>query len=403
MKIKQRTLFALALVMSVVVLSCGLGQSIAPVTPAPTSTSTLTPLPTNTPTLTPDPMISIFELANDFWSEGKTEDAIALYKTILEQSENAALRNDVFARLIDFASTEKIQVDEQYESSWGDELKNICEMYGQIYSDYELILAAKDRPSFEENPFYAEAAATKILQTDCALTTYPPEISYSEAITTLLDAMVVYPISPEISDVFVPAIVGILRNEATDEYAQNPTQVVNNGQLIKEKIGDYLMTNGQKVSNMVDIVLLEISLCAEPFTTSMPIATSGTKKILSCLAMSAELEDADLLAQEPGEVWFVLNYERVDTADIACRGRNLDTGKSFSYTYDGPWREIFTLRDVNTGESVSKKTFASTAPRCVFTSCSLNTATNTAFCYGGEAESTFDAADLIEWLNGQIK
>jgi hypothetical protein len=66
MNTNRRGLAVLALVMSLAIVGCGLGQSFVPtLTPAPTLPPTLTPLPASTPTLTPDPKILTLKATGD--------------------------------------------------------------------------------------------------------------------------------------------------------------------------------------------------------------------------------------------------------------------------------------------------------------------------------------------------
>jgi Tol biopolymer transport system component len=145
-------------------------------------------------------------------------------------------------------------------------------------------------------------------------------------------------------------------------------------------------------------------ICLDNIVTSPNIGTSIIKKLFNCSEVqNDEFIKANLLAVDPSQIWYAIDYQYAGTSDITCTGRDPNTGNDFSYTYRGQWEDIYSLRDVHTGIVISSKTFLSTLPKCVFTDCTLNRLTYTAVCLGGQGHSTYDQSELIQWLKDQIK
>jgi hypothetical protein len=406
---KQRlvaiSLVAVSFLMGSLAISCcGLGQLFGPtITPTPTQTQTPTPTPTPTLTPTPDPVAKAIEDANQLWLSGNSEEAISRYKSILQQSTEPSIRKTVFGAL------EKIGVQivpEAYFKDTGYPDQAECNIFQQALSAYEPILNAQDRPTFEQDPFYIDAAKVEVKLIYCHLWQEDPEKTYTEVINSLLDDLALFPDKPAITDIFVPAILSTFEDEVTRVYIEKYPEVLHNdGQMINTKVGEY-QVNGKKVSEWVDATLLKYDFCSGNPVLSTTVGTSSTKKVFSCdSSLTTALEQAGLYADvtDPSEIWFVVDYEYVESGNIQCTGYRTDTGTTFSYTYPGQSKEVYVLKNAHNGKVVASKTFWSTVPRCVFFSCTLNTFTNTATCNGGEGYSTYDEAVLIQWLKGIVK
>jgi hypothetical protein len=268
---------------------------------------------------------------------------------------------------------------------------------------YEPVLQAQDRPIFEQDSFYAEAAQNEARIINCHVWNETPRKSYAEIIGQSLDRLVLYPDKPEIKDVMVRGILQAFEFQVRDEFTDNTQEVFTNGDLIKTKIGDYQIFNNS-VSEYVDRLLGEKGFCSGTPTTSIKVGTSNIKKIFNCKPdLSPALKVTGLLAADNSEIWYVLQYKSASAGPVNCTGHNNDSGKNFSYTYSDQSNISFVLKDARTGRVLGNKTFQGKAPKCVFTSCRLNLSTNMAVCTGGEGSSTFDIAVLIQWLKGYMK
>jgi hypothetical protein len=390
--------------------ACGSGQLFGPtITPTPTPTNT--PTPTSTPTPTPDPMVIALQDADQLWLSGDGAGAISKYASILQQSSETSIRTAAFAKLeeIGLANLQQADMQSQQSSSHEDGIV-ACQTYRLALSAYAPVLKAQDRPTFEQDPFYTDAARVDVALIDCHLWYDEPNQSYNKVINSFLDNLASYPDKPAIMDILASGIVSAYQDMAQNmvfgKYNDTQQEVIDTGQALTDKVGSYEI-DGKKVAALVASALAEIALCSEnPFTIpNVDIGTSTTKKVESCplFGNDSEIDTAGLRAADPSEIWFILENTSVGTGDVQCTGYRTDTGTNFTYSYSGRSDDIYTLKDVHTGKVVAKKTFVGTAPRCVFTNCSLNTFTNTATCYGGEGYSSYDEAVLIEWLKSKVK
>jgi hypothetical protein len=149
-----------------------------------------------------------------------------------------------------------------------------------------------------------------------------------------------------------------------------------------------------------------IEACIKDIVTLPTIGTSTIKKLVNCSdASDDELTKANLEATDPSQIWYALIYDNqvMGTGFVECQGYRTDKGTYFSYSYPSQWKDIYSLRDVHTGKIVASKTFLSTPPKCVFSSCTLNISSNHATCTGGEGQSTWNDAVIIRWLKGIVK
>ncbi len=397
MKSKLLSVKCFIVVLSLAILSCGSGAILGP-TPTPVPS----PTPTNIPTPTTDPLIQAMDAALAAWDRGDAQEAVAQYQSILKQTDDAAVRKDVIAGLIEIGRTTRQKAQMQWEGSSEESSRvQACDQFKQAMAAYQAVFDAQDRPAFEENPFYIDMAVVHIATADCAVSYQTPRMSNGEEITYLLDALATYPDRPEIKDVFVPTFERLLRNEVTSRYEDDPQAVTNLAEAIIAKVGDRPYDE-RNVSDMVMDRLLQGGPCKGNPSLSTIVGTSTNKRIYACSRQPAVVS-AGLQAADPTEIYYVLSY-KVDSGDsVKCSGYRTDTGTNFSYSYSGQYKEIYSLRDVHSGEEVASKTFVSTAPRCVFSTCSLNTLTNVATCSGGEATSTYDEEALVQWLKGQVQ
>jgi hypothetical protein len=410
MKIKHFALIHLGIAYCLVLSACGPGRINEPtLTPTPTQTQTLTPTPTNTLTPTPDPMVIAMQGANQLWISKDGAGAISKYGSILQQSAEPSIRTAVFAKLEEIGSVNLQQANLQYQKSGSHEdIVKACETYKLALSAYAPILKAQDRPAFEQDPFYTNAAWVDVALINCHLWEDEPPQSYNEVINSSLDNLALYPDKPAIMNILVPAIVNTYKDMAQSlQFGKNNVsqqEVFSTGQAIIKKVGGYDI-DGRKAAGIITSALAEVAVCSENHFTfpNVDPGTSTTKKVESCplFGQDTEIDEAGLRATDPSEIWFVLTGTSVKSNDLRCTVSY--KGKSYSYTYSGQSNDVYSLKDVHTGKVVASKTFYGVAPRCVFTNCSLNTLLNTAACVGGEGHSTFDKAVLIQWMKGMVK
>jgi hypothetical protein len=227
-------------------------------------------------------------------------------------------------------------------------------------------------------------------------------VLFRSQIQALFDKMAAYPDNPETKAVFVHAILNRYDAQIRDEYDTNLLEVLANGDFIKTKFGSYDL-QGTTVASYLNTTLMRRDLCSGK-PSQLKLQTSAVKKYYSCdPGPSGALYQAGMAAQEPAEVWYLVTYESIDGPMVNCSGYRTDAQKYFSYQYSGQFREIYTIKDSLTGKVLDSKTFYSSAPRCVFTRCTLNAFDNTATCTGGEAESKVDPEALKKWLLSKVK
>lgn len=392
---KQKTLLRQALVLILILLvltSCGTEKLLVPTA---TATQTLTP------TLTPDPMIKAMDDADRLWQSGDSVGAISQYELVLQQSADPSLRAAAFSALDEIGSQFNQQASKEADGY------KACAIYKLAAPAYEPILKAQDRPSFEKDTFYLNAAQTERELIKCQVWYEDLRTSYTEIISSSLERLALYPDKPEIRYGIVWGIVEAFEFLVRDEYADNSQEVFAIGELIKTKIGKYeLQVGDETVSDHVDALLGVEEFCSGNLSTSTIAGTSNIKRIFTCIpTFSPAMKQAGLLATDTSEIWYVLDYENVSSGSVNCTGHNNDTGKNFTYTYPGKTQVVYLLKDVHTGKVVAKKIFqTSTAPKCVFSSCTLDTQTNTATCTGGEGVFiTYDTAEILQWLKGYVK
>lgn len=365
-----------------------------------TPTQKATPEATSGPTS--DPIAQALKAADELRLAGSGTAATTKYAAILQQSSDATVRASVFFGLEEIGARDLQQADLLHKKSNSHEDDLLpCATYLEAQSAYRVVLGAQDRPAFAQDQFYTSSARIDVALISCHLWNDTPEKTYTEVIKILLDDLALYPDEPAVMDLLVPAILSTCLKEADIEYGTKPQDVVNNAALITAKVGDYKV-GGKTVSTTISASLLARDLCSGRPVTSSTVGTSSPKRLYSC-GSSHVVDQAGLAAADPSQIWYVLDSSSDSADDVQCTGYRTDAGENFSYTYPGRSKDIYSLRDVHTGKVVASKTFQGTAPRCVFTSCSLNTLTNTATCTGGEGHSTYDEADLIKWLKANVK
>jgi hypothetical protein len=365
-----------------------------------TPTQKATPEATSSPTS--DPIAQALKAADDLRVSGSDTAATAQYASILQQFTDPTVRAAAFHGLEEIGARDLQQGDLlNKKSSSHEDGFPVCATYLKAQSAYRVILGAQDRPAFAQDKFYTSSARVDVAMISCHLWYETPEKTYTEVIKILLDDLALYPDEPAVMDLLVPAILSTYQGEASREYETKSQDVVNNAALITAKVGDYKV-GGKTVSTTISTSLLAKDLCSGKPVTSSTVGTSSPKRLYSC-GSSDVVDQAGLAAADPSQIWYVLDSSSDSAADVQCTGYRTDAGKDFFYSYPGRSKEIYSLRDVHTGKVVASKTFQGTAPRCVFTSCSLNTFTNTATCTGGEGHSTYDEAELITWLKANVK
>jgi hypothetical protein len=376
-------------------------------TPAIKPTLTLTPIPTPIPTT--DPMIEVITEANQINQSldiTDIKDAISKYDFVLQNTTDTKIRSAAFSSLMEIGSRYLklgIQEREKAKSDYDDKA---CVMYKVAASAFEPILKAKDRPPFEKGSFYSDAADSEGYVNFCLLWNESPRKSFTEVINNTLNRLAMYPDNPEVMDLLVGGIMYNFQSQFHEKYATNAQEVIANGELIKKQIGDYQVKDLHKtVAAAIDALLGKADdFCSETPSKSANVGTSKTKKATTCNSiLSTALKQADLLAADASEIWYVVENEPKNSGTLHCSGHNNDTGKNFTYSYPGKLLDTYLLKDVHTGKVLGKKTFQGTAPTCVFTRCTLDTLSNTADCTGGEGSSTFDETVLIQWLKGLVK
>jgi sulfur transfer complex TusBCD TusB component (DsrH family) len=398
------------IIFALLLIACSSGYLFEPtITPTPTPTQTLTATPTNTPT--PDPMIKAMQDANQLWLSEDGAGAISQYESILHQSTESSIRIAVFAKLEEIgAETLQQAVLQDTQSGSHEDGIKACETYKLALSAYTPILKSQDRPTFEQDSFYTDAAIVDVALINCHLWYDEPNQSYNEVINSFLENLASYPDKPAVMDILVPAIIKTYQDMAQNmmfgKYNDTQQEVINTGQALINKVGSYEI-DGKKATVIVTSALAQVAICSKnPFTIpNVDIGTSTIKKVESCpfFGSNSEIDTAGMRASNPSEIWFILENESVEKDDVKCTGYYIDAGTNFTYLYSGRSDDVYLLKDVHTGKIVAKKTFVGTAPKCVFTSCSLNTFTNTATCTGGEGQSTYDEAVLIQWLKSNVK
>lgn len=404
MIISKITLNSSVLMIWLFVSGCSTGNSSSSVE-IPKETKTVVPVstPTNTPLPTPDPSIAVLAEARQKIEMGDSEAAVILLNKILQESLDPSIRMDAINDLASIGTEMKFWLDETWKNYLSpEELVKFCGFYQEVYDVFKPVLDAEDRPDFKQNEFYIAAAETEVILTECARSYLDPGISYTEAITILFDTMKAYPDEPEVQQVFAYEVVKIFNLQMKTEYEKDPVGIKSLADRITSEIGDFPYYEG-KISDRIFAGLMEQSICSENSDKSEVFGLVEPKKIYSCDSSLIKLAATNLLGKEPGEIWYVLEYEHTENSDLSCKGFYSTGNFYFTYSYPGQWKDIYILKDIKTGKVISKKTFTSTAPKCVMSSCDLNTTLRTATCQGGEGRSTFDEFVFVQWLTDSIK
>lgn len=376
--------------------------------PPNTPTRPNTPAPTQTPTS--DPLTLAMQQANQLRQSGNSAGAVAQYVSLLQQLTQPSLRTAVFAKLEEIGAATLQQADLQQKSttSHADVVK-ACNMYQLALSAYAPIFKAPDRPGFAQDPFYLNAARVDEALIDCHLWSDEPNQRYPEVIQSFLNTLASYPDEPAITAILVPPVLktyeDMVRRMGNAHDGITQSDVVSTGQALLERIGRYDV-QGRKAADAITSSLAEAALCSErPFTPpNLAIGTSATQKVESCpfFGSHSAVEAAGLRATNPSEIWYVLDETGTQADTLQCTGYRTDLGKSFTYSYRGQSSDTYVLKEARSGKVLASKTYAGTAPKCVFTSCSVNTSTNMATCTGGEGRSTYDETSLIQWLKSAV-
>jgi hypothetical protein len=384
-------------------------------TPSPLPTYTIGPIPkptatsrpaasTPTPALTPtaDLLLEEIDAAGALWKERDFEGAILKNIFVLEHAQDSSTRLAVLAVLAEMGKDQKYEFD--FHLPWADtkeERKVVCENGRLALTAYESVILAHDGGLFDKTRVYRDAARLQSQMGDCYLNDLEPKKTRLEIIHFLAEKAALYPAEPEIMDNFQGPILKEFRKIVQeslpiaddDEFAE----IVETGEWIKAEIGGYVYVVAP-LSEEIDATLMYADLCVSK-NPRLPLHTSPIKGIYSCDPLAERmLSFKDLTAAGPGEIWYLIKRETTASPDLNCAGVNPETGKNFDYSYPGQHTDVFTLVDSLTGKVLTSKTFISTAPKCVFTSCHFNTIDGTTRCSGGQAQETFNSDDLISLL-----
>jgi hypothetical protein len=394
--------------MGLFVSGCGPGQLFGPVL-TPTMTSTSTP----TLTATPNPIEKALSDAQRLNKSGRYAEAISKYSDLLGETDDATVREKVFSELASIGKNlYAIGAKQEKESDSHEESDEACASFQLAYSAFLSIRVSSDRPevppSMEEN-FYIEAAKTEAAMVKCRLWYSEPRQSYREVVDALLKSLDDYPDVPIVIEQMTPAIVSVFGDMSKDALSGIKNTSVEDvkriGDEIIDRVGEYVV-DGKKMREIVNAKYAEVSICGKvdmPYS-DVAVGNSNNKRVESCpyFGNNYLIDEADLRAKDLGEVWFVLEENSHHEKDLECKGYLSNTGQSFRYSYEGQDIRIYTLRDAKTGATVSVRKLYGTAPRCVFTKCTLNKTTMYATCTGGQGTSASDSNAVIQWLRSVI-
>jgi hypothetical protein len=365
---------------------------------------TLTFIPTSPPSPTPDPAVQELIEGENLMGQMKFAEGIEKFASVLELTQDEDLRAETLDKLATYARvvheeaalllSQAPVADEQHREA--------CRLNVQALLAYQAVMKTGEQAVLSTSPLYQEAAALEAELVECYTKWLEPKQSASEVIRTLLAHLSLYPDQAEIKEVLTQAVLDLYRNQVRDDFETASEEVLENGELIKTAVGNFDL-DGTSIAHHIDGILLRRDLCyGNP--PSLEMQTSADKRFYSCDPTAyGILSQAGASAQQAGEIWYLVESERIDNPAVTCSGYNTTSKKNFTYQYAGQWRLVYTIKDAVTGRVMDTKTFYSSAPQCIFTSCSLNQSTNIAKCTGGEAKSGFDQALLSDWLTRKIK
>jgi hypothetical protein len=339
----------------------------APASASEPALPTLTAIPTSPPAPTLDPVVKLLIEGENLMGQMKFAEGFEKFTTILEQTQDEDLRAETLDKLATYAkAVHKEATLRLGQAPVADELRReACELNLQALSAYQAVIKAEGQAGSSNSPLYQEAAALEAELVECYTTWLEPKRSRSEIIRVLIDHLALYPDQIEIKDVFTHAVLDLYKDQIRDDYETTREEVLENGELIKTAVGDFDL-GGTLTASYIDFMLIRRDLCyGNPATVEMKI--SADKKFFSCdTTASGILYQAGVAAQQAGEIWYLVDYERVDNPAVTCSGYNTTSKKNFTYQYPGQWQEVYTLKDAVTGRALDTKIFYSSAPKCVF-------------------------------------
>lgn len=372
------------------------------------SPATDTSSPTPSPTPTVDAAVTQALAAADRSRQtGDVSGAISQYGAILEKSTDPKLRAQVLERLGNIG-----YADMQASRSLG---PDHCMQTEEAEAAFHFVLNASDRPAFTPgNNFvlYTTSAQVEHDVAECRLYHDTPPASFTDLIQHQLGDMDRYPDDPAVTNILVPTILNTFEREL-GEFATNPQAVFTNARAIVARVGGYKVYY-KTVAETVNTELLKTDLCSGGKALTDGVGTSTTKGFYYCSHVlragsqeagdqtSGAISRSGLSAADASKAWYVLDYQKVSKPDIKCH--TTYEGTRYEYTYPGQWTDAYSLRDVHSGKVVASKNFPSTAPRCVFIECIIQSLPVYSFsCRGGDGKTTYDEAKLVTWLKANVK